>query len=132
LRCFLYLPVLLSSPPRRSSDLFARRRSTLKAPDRYLIRLGQQGFEVFESCFGWIQHGDPVIRTVDRMRHQHIERSEVVLSLAGEQRSIRLFRDADVQPEDVRPVEVGLVVELAVVLDDDGREWKSSRALEVA
>jgi len=55
-----------------------------------------------------------------------------MLSLVGEERSVRLFRDSDVQAEDLWAVQVGLVVEIAVVLGDDGRERKSARAFEVA
>src|SRR5437762_7767198 len=62
---------------------FARRCPALKAPDRYPICLGQQWLEFFESCFGWIQHADPMIRAVDRMRHQDIERREKFCSASS-------------------------------------------------
>src|SRR4029077_8381130 len=43
-----------------------------------------------------------------------------------------LLQNPDVQAKHARPVQVGPVVEVAVVLDDDGREGKPPCPLEVA
>src|SRR5437868_1037064 len=66
------------------------------------------------------------------MRHEAIEAGEVVLGLIAKQLRVRLFADADVQSKHPGAIQPRSVVEISIVLRDDGREGEAARPLEVA
>jgi hypothetical protein len=91
------------------------------------VRLGQQGLDRLESVDARIQHAHPGHPAVHRVRHERVERTEVVARVddaAGcgthgrppEPRSKGGWADADVQAEDTRAVQPGRAIVVAVLV----------------
>jgi len=81
------------------------------------VRLGQQRLELLERGVARVQHAHPVVAPVHGMRHEDVQCGEVVVNLFRKQRVEGLPRNADVQPKNPGPIELGGVVEVAVILD---------------
>ena len=70
------------------------------------VCVGQQLLSYW-PCLVRVQDADPVLPTVDRVRHQHVQRRHVVLSRWIDQFSEPVSRKPDVQSVHPGPVQVG-------------------------
>src|SRR2546430_9902880 len=111
-------PGVPPSPPSQSSSC------TLHGDP---VGLLEQRLHRVEGRVARVQDTDKVVASVDRVRHQLIERGEVVLPIGPEELLVGLLADPDVEPKDAVTVEIRSVVEIAVVLGHDRRERKAPR-----
>src|ERR1051325_7618114 len=71
-----------------------------------LVRLLQQRTQLGEGRIAWIQHANKVVRSVDGVGHQHVERRVVVDLVAPKEALVGLLADSDVEPKHAFPVQV--------------------------
>src|SRR5581483_3714078 len=105
----------------------ARRRTISRPAHRDFVGLAQERGELVKCRVARIEHAYPVIGSVDGVGQEPVELGEIVLTLSTEQGAVCRLAHADVEPEDAVTVEVGCIVELAIVLGHDGREGKPVR-----
>src|SRR5207244_10510176 len=92
------------------------------ATSRALVRLGEKRLRALERRLTRVEYADPRLARVHRVRHERVKRREIVFRIGRKQGPKRLARHADVQAIHTVSVQLGQVVELAVVLGDDGRK----------
>src|ERR1700716_455681 len=101
-------------------------------PHGDVMRFFQKWLDRLKGRLAGIEDAHKVVGAIHRVRHQSIERREVVAAaVSGEQLRVGLLADADVQGKDAWAVQVRRIVEIAVVLGHDGRERKPVGFVEI-
>src|SRR5438552_1545362 len=116
-------PGLPPSPPSQSS---------FYPLDGDPISLLEQSPDRVEGRVARVQNTDKVVGAIHRVRHQQVDSGVIPLPVIGEQGPIRLLAHANVEAKDTLTVEIRSVIEIAVILRDDGRETKPTRIGQIS
>src|SRR5438105_15462575 len=115
-----------ASPPRAqrvwpgAGGVVSAAVALVDSTSRALVRLGEKRLRALERRLTRVEYADPRLRRVHRVRHERVKRREIVFRIGRKQGPKRLARRADVPAIHIVSVQIGQVVEVAVVLGDAG------------